>query len=127
MSDEIFTDAELAYLDSQTLGRLATVDGRGLPHVAPVGFSYNATTGTIDIGGYNMAQTAKFAHVRRAGVAALVVDDVLPPWRPRGVEIRGRAEAIDSAPGAPTGLIRIRPDRVHSWGEGLRPASADGR
>ena len=61
------TRAELAYLDSQTLGRLATVDGRGLPHVAPVGFSYNATTGTIDIGGYNMAGTAKFGHVRRAG------------------------------------------------------------
>jgi pyridoxamine 5'-phosphate oxidase family protein len=124
---EGLTPAERAYLESQTLGRLATVDGRGLPHIAPVGFSYNATTGTIDIGGYMMAQTAKFAHVRRAGVAAFVVDDVIPPWRPRGVEIRGRAEAIDSAPDASTGLIRLHLDRVHSWGEGLRPTSRDGR
>ena len=124
---EGLTPAERAYLDSQTLGRLATVDGRGVPHIAPVGFTYNPATGTIDIGGYNMAQTAKFAHVRRAGLAAFVVDDVLPPWRPRGVEIRGRAEAIDSAPEAATGLIRLHPDRVHSWGEGLRPLGRDGR
>jgi pyridoxamine 5'-phosphate oxidase family protein len=121
------TSAERAYLESQPLGRLATVDARGRPHIAPVGFTFNPTTGTIDIGGYNMAMTAKFAHVRRAGVAALVVDDVLPPWRPRGVEIRGRAEALDRAPDAPRGLIRLHPDRVYSWGEGLRPVGQDGR
>ncbi len=119
--------AEQAYLASQPLGRLATIDARGRPHIAPVGFTYNETTGTIDIGGFNMSSTAKFRHVRRSGVAALVVDDVLPPWRPRGVEIRGRAEALDWAPDANTGLIRLHLDRVHSWGEGMRPASADGR
>jgi pyridoxamine 5'-phosphate oxidase family protein len=119
--------AERAYLASQPLGRLATVDARGRPHVTPVGFTYNETTGTVDIGGFNMSSTAKFRHVRASGVAALVVDDVLPPWRPRGVEIRGRAEALDWAPDANTGLIRLHPDRVHSWGEGMRPASADGR
>jgi pyridoxamine 5'-phosphate oxidase family protein len=119
--------AERAYLETQQLGRLATVDSAGRPHVAPVGFTYNETTGTIDIDGWAMATTAKFKQVARTGVAALVVDDVLPPWRPRGVEIRGRAEAIASAPGADTGLIRIHPDRVHPWGEGLRPAGDDGR
>jgi pyridoxamine 5'-phosphate oxidase family protein len=121
------TPAERAYLESQTLGRLATVDSHGLPHITPVGFTYNPAKGTIDIGGYTMSQTAKFGHVRRAGVAAFVVDDVLPPWRPRGVEIRGRAEALDSAPDAPTGLIRVHLDRVHSWGEGLRSVGQDGR
>jgi pyridoxamine 5'-phosphate oxidase family protein len=118
---------ERVYLDAQQLGRLATVDARGRPHVTPVGYTFNETTGTLDIGGFHMSQTAKFSHVRASGVAALVVDDVLPPWRPRGIEIRGRAEAIDSAAGAETGLIRIHPDRVHSWGEGLRPAGDDGR
>jgi pyridoxamine 5'-phosphate oxidase family protein len=119
--------AERAYLGSQQLGRLATVDAQGRPHVAPVGYTYNESTGTVDIGGFNMSGTAKFKHVRRSGVAALVIDDVLPPWRPRGIEIRGRAEALDSAAGAETGLIRIHPDRVHSWGDGLRPPGDDGR
>ncbi|MFI7644068.1 hypothetical protein [Nonomuraea sp. NPDC049400] len=41
-----------------------------------------------------------------------MIDDVLPPWRPRGIEIRGRAEAI--AGDAP--LIRLYPSRVVSWG-----------
>jgi len=125
--DSAITREQRAYLESQPLGRLATVDARGRPHVAPVGFTYNETTGTIDIGGFQMSSTAKFAHVRRSGVAAFVVDDVLEPWRPRGIEIRGRAEALDSAADAETGLIRIHPDRVHAWGEGLRPVGLDGR
>jgi pyridoxamine 5'-phosphate oxidase family protein len=119
--------AERVYLEAQQLGRLATVDAQGRPHVAPVGYTYNEATGTIDIGGFNMSATAKFKHVRRSGTAAFVVDDVLPPWRPRGVEIRGRAEALDTAADAETGLIRLYPDRVHSWGEGLRPPTGDGR
>jgi pyridoxamine 5'-phosphate oxidase family protein len=124
---EGLTGAERTYLETQQLGRLATVDGEGRPHVSPVGFTYNEATDTIDIGGWAMSTTAKFKHVARSGVAALVIDDVLPPWRPRGIEIRGRAEALLSGPGADTGLIRIHPDRVRSWGEGLRPASEDGR
>jgi pyridoxamine 5'-phosphate oxidase family protein len=46
----------------------------------------------------------------------IVVDDLAStdPWRPRGVEVRRRAEAI---PGA-SALIRIHPDRVISWGLG---------
>jgi pyridoxamine 5'-phosphate oxidase family protein len=44
----------LAYLASQRLGRLATVDPQGAPQNSPVGFRYNADFGTIDIGGRNM-------------------------------------------------------------------------
>jgi len=119
--------AQRSYLEAQPLGRLATVDGRGRPHVAPVGFTYNEVTGTIDIAGFNMSSTAKFRHIRANAMAAFVVDDVLPPWRPRGIEIKGRAEALDSAADAETGLIRIHPDRVHAWGEGLVPRHPDGR
>ena len=51
---------------------------------------------------------------RRSGRAAIVVDDLasVDPWRPRGIEVRGRAEAVDGD----RPLIRIRPDRVVSWG-----------
>jgi len=47
-----FTPAELAYLlDERRLGRLATADVTGAPHVVPVGWSYNRDLGTIDISG----------------------------------------------------------------------------
>ena len=107
-----FTRDEIAYLRGDLLGRLATVGLDGTPHVAPVGFSYNAELGTIDVGGRDMANTKKFRDVVRSGRAALVVDDVRPPWRPRGIEVRGRAEAV----GGPQPLIRIHPERIVSWG-----------
>ncbi|NDL56925.1 PPOX class F420-dependent oxidoreductase [Phytoactinopolyspora mesophila] len=108
-----FSEEELSYLQSERrLGRIATVGADGTPHVTPVGWSYNQELDTIDIGGRDFANTKKFRDVARSGKAAIVVDDVLPPWQPRGVEIRGRAEAVDGT----TPVIRIHPDRVRSWG-----------
>jgi pyridoxamine 5'-phosphate oxidase family protein len=108
-----FTHAELAYLTGEPrLARLATVGPDGTPHIAPVGWSYNAELGTIDVGGHDFARTRKFRDVVRTGRAAIVVDDVLPPWRPRGVEVRGIADAIDGPPA----LIRLHPRRIVSWG-----------
>ena len=46
-----FSSAEVNYLRSQILGRLATVGPDGRPHVVPVGFRYNPDLDTIDIGG----------------------------------------------------------------------------
>ena len=60
-----FTEAELAYLQTQRLGRLATVNARGEPQVAAVGFRYNPEFDTIDIGGYDMANTQKFRNIAR--------------------------------------------------------------
>jgi pyridoxamine 5'-phosphate oxidase family protein len=119
-----FTDAEIEYLNEQKLGRLATVDSKGEPYVVPVGFLYNPELGTIDIAGRNLGESLKFRHVAQSGRAAFVVDDVLPPWQPRGVRIRGNAEALsdESRPFvAPWGarvpdLIRITPTHITSWG-----------
>jgi pyridoxamine 5'-phosphate oxidase family protein len=116
------TDDQIAYLRTQRLGRLATVRPDGTLQNSPVGFSYNGATGTVDIGGYNMASSRKFHNVRTAGRVAFVVDDVasLDPWRVRCVEIRGRAEAIeaptDSASRVAGPIIRVHPDRVISFG-----------
>jgi len=110
-----FTPAELAYLTGdRRLGRVATVGRDGTPHVAPVGWSYNPQTETIDIGGRNFEASKKYRDVRRSGRAAIVIDDLasVDPWRPRGVEVRGRAEAVSD----PSPMIRIHPDRVVSWG-----------
>lgn len=108
-----FTAAELAYLGGERhLARLATVGADGTPHVVPVGWSYNAELGVVDVGGRDLTATKKYRDVARSGRAAIVIDDVLPPWQPRGIEIRGRAEAL--AGGQP--IIRIHPDRIVSWG-----------
>jgi pyridoxamine 5'-phosphate oxidase family protein len=117
----VFTDSEIAYLGSQRLGRLATVGHDGMPHVVPVAFRYNPEADSIDIGGHDFAKRKKFRDVRRTGVAALVVDDVLPPWQPRAVELRGQASTVDTGgkaimEGFDDPIIRISPRRIVSWG-----------
>ncbi|WP_316690937.1 PPOX class F420-dependent oxidoreductase [Pseudonocardia sp. H11422] len=79
-------------------------------------------TGTIDIGGLDLGHTRKFRNVAAGSDAALVVDDIasMSPWRVRGVEIRGSAEALigqqPHMPGMSAEVIRIHPRRVISWG-----------
>ncbi len=109
----MYTDAELRYLSERRLGRIATVGKDGTPHVAPVGWSFHEGDGTIVVGGRNFGQSKKYRDVARSGRAAIVIDDLatVDPWRPRGIEIRGRAEVLDEPP-----RIRIHPDRVVSWG-----------
>ncbi len=124
-----FSEAELAYLrEGVHLGRLATVDDGGLPHVVPLGWVYNPELDTIDIGGRDPGEfvsTRKFRNVRGNPKVAFVVDDVLPPWQPRAVIVRGEAQAIhhDDPDGGnqATALIRITPTEVISWG--LEPAN----
>jgi pyridoxamine 5'-phosphate oxidase family protein len=78
-----FSDAELAYLAGQRLGRLATMQPDGTLQASPVGFRYNPATGTVDIGGFNMTASRKFRNVADNGRAAFVVDDIasVDPWR----------------------------------------------
>lgn len=109
----LFKPHEVAFLESgRRLGRIATVGRDGTPHVVPVGWSLNGETGTIDVTGQDFAGTKKYRDVARSGRAAIVIDEVLPPWSPRGIEVRGGAEALVGPPA----IIRIHPDRVRSWG-----------
>jgi pyridoxamine 5'-phosphate oxidase family protein len=116
-----FTTAEIDYLRSQLLGRLATVGANGVVQANPVGFRIDSD-GTVVIGGRSMATTRKYRNVAATGRVALVVDDIVSrnPWTVRGIEIRGRAEATATAepviPGTTTDIIRIFPERVISWG-----------
>lgn len=114
--------AQIDYLTTQPLGRLATVRPDGAPQNNPVGFQYNAETGTIDIGGRDLPNTRKFRNIESNNRVAFVVDDLasVDPWRPRMLEIRGEAEALADheppRPGFGRGIIRIRPHRVISFG-----------
>jgi pyridoxamine 5'-phosphate oxidase family protein len=117
----VFTDLEIEYLAGQRLGRIATVGPDGQPHVVPTSFRYNAEHDAIDVGGLRMSQTKKLRDVARTGRASIVVDDVLPPWQPRMIEVRGTAEVVPSG-GKAFGerfedtIVRIRPARIVAFG-----------
>jgi pyridoxamine 5'-phosphate oxidase family protein len=117
----VFTDKELDYLAGQRLGRIATVGADGQPHVVPTSFRYNPDHDAIEVGGLRMSQTKKVRDVRHTGRASIVVDDVLPPWSPRMIEIRGTAEVISSGGKALSDnfedtVVRITPVRIIAFG-----------
>ncbi len=66
------------------------------------------------MGGRRLEESKKFHDVARSGRAAVVIDELAStnPWRPRAVEVRSRAEAIEE----PEAIIRIHPERIISWG-----------
>ena len=109
------------YLQGQRLGRLATVTAAGDPHVVPVGFRYNPDLDIIDIGGHDIAHTAKWRQAGRHPRVAFVVDDVLPPWQPRSVVVHADAELLPTGgesigPGFAPEVMRFRPLEILSWG-----------
>lgn len=115
--------AQIAYLSTQLLGRLATAGADHKPHVAPTSFHYNPELRTIECGGHHVADTKKFRDVKANGWAAIVIDDLasIDPWRPRMIEIRGRAEAVSTGgaglgPGFGEAFIRIHPEKVNAFG-----------
>lgn len=118
-----FTDAETDYLTHQRLGRIATADAEGRPHVVPVGFRFLPDEGVIDVGGHFLSRSKKWRDLSHNPHIALVVDDLasVDPWTPRGIEIRGRAElhhagGADVGPGFEDARIRIHPERILAWG-----------
>ncbi len=116
-----FTPQEIEYLQSQRLGRLATVSPQGEPHVVPVSFRYNPAQDSIDIGGHNIVGTKKYRDALSYGRVAFVVDDVQPPWKPRMLEVRGRVEGLPEGGKAivenfSPEILRITPTHIVSFG-----------
>lgn len=118
-----FTETEITYLNEQRLGRLATVGADGAPHVVPVGFRFDAASGTIAIGGHNFAESKKVRDIQGNPRVAFVVDDLasVNPWWVRGIEVRGTAELFDRGgeqigPGFDAAFLRITPRRIVAWG-----------
>jgi pyridoxamine 5'-phosphate oxidase family protein len=107
-----FTEDEVAYLKSQPLARLATVDADGQPDVVPVGFEFDGTY--FYIGGRAPERTRKFLNVK-AGQAkvALVVDDLVStdPWTPRFLRVYGTADLTERPGQFGSGpYLRITPE-----------------
>jgi pyridoxamine 5'-phosphate oxidase family protein len=125
---EVFTSHELDYLRGQRLARLATMAPDGTLQNSPVAFFVHASAGTVDVGGARLLRTRKFRNVQTHPQVALVIDDLetIDPWRPRCLEIRGRAEAVPDADpparGFGPGVIRIHPQTIFSFG--INPGEA---
>lgn len=123
MARTTFTEPEIRYLGSQTLGRIATVNRQGAPRVVPTGFRYNAETGTIDCGGFDLPATRRYADVQANPAVAIVIDDLpsVNPWTVRAVQVRGTAERFEDG-GETMGRgwggawMRITPTSISSLG-----------
>src|SRR5581483_429712 len=81
----MFTEAELEFVRSQRLARLATVGRSGWRHVVPVVYKLT-DAGELEFG----ADGVKLGHLRAEPRAALVVDGAPK----RGVAVQGRATLI---------------------------------
>jgi pyridoxamine 5'-phosphate oxidase family protein len=120
----VFTDAEIEYLNSQRLGRLATLRLDGTLQNSPVGFAVDKGAGVIEIRGRDLGNSRKFHNVAANGQVAFVVDDIasVDPWVVRCLEVRGVAEALNGQSQLTSYLsgevIRIHPRRIISWGMG---------
>jgi pyridoxamine 5'-phosphate oxidase family protein len=91
----MFSEAELAYLQTQRLTRVAMIASNGQPTVDVVGFEFNGTR--FYIGGLNLPSTRKYRNVAAGNrQVALVVDDLpsINPWTPRGIKVHGTAEIV---------------------------------
>jgi pyridoxamine 5'-phosphate oxidase family protein len=118
-----FTEGEVEYLQSQRLGRLATVGPDGQPHIIPVTFVYNADEEAIDVGGMAFGQGKKWRDAKGHPKVTFLVDGSTGKSA-SAVEIRGRAELHETGgesinprfPNFAPEFIRIRPTRIVSWG-----------
>jgi pyridoxamine 5'-phosphate oxidase family protein len=98
----IFTPAELEFLRSQRIARLATVGPSGWPHVVPVMYTLDESGAfEFDVDG------VKLRNLTSEPRAAMTIDAMGPK---RGVAVQGRAELT-----APE-RARLNPVRKFSWG-----------
>jgi pyridoxamine 5'-phosphate oxidase family protein len=113
-----FTPEEIAYLRSQPLARLATVDPAGAPDAVPVGFEFDGAHFYVG-GHHDVPRTRKIRNVRSGNAqVALVVDDLVStdPWTPRFLRVYGRAEVVERAGRFGPGVyLRITPTVSWSW------------
>lgn len=117
----MFSEQELAYLQTQRLARLATVDTSGQPTVDAVGFSLDG--GQILIGTHSPVLSRKYRNVLDGHTkVALIVDDLasVQPWRPRGIKIHGTAEVVERSGHFGAGRYLVITPTV-SWSWGIEP------
>lgn len=122
-----FTEDEVAYLRSQPVARLATVNADGQPDVVPVAFEVDDAVVWVGGVGAQVLATRKFRNIGAGRTkVSLVVDDVvsLEPFIARSVRIYGDAEPPVERVGVmgPGIYSRITPRVSWSWNLAGEPA-----
>lgn len=115
-----FTPAEVDYLTSQPLARLATVATGGQPDVVPVAFEFDGDAFWVGGNGEAVRSTRKVRNVVEGNRhVALVIDDMVSfdPFIARGIRVYGVADPPVQRDGlvGPGFYIRVRPLRSWSW------------
>ena len=114
----MFSQQEQAYLQTQPLARLATIEPDGQPDVDVVGFEFDGAR--FYVGGHKLETTRKYKNVVAGHhKVSLLIDDLksLQPWQPRGIRIYGIAEIIQRHGHlGPGNYLAITPVVSWSWG-----------
>ena len=138
-----------AFLAAQRVGRLATADGRGTPHVVPVCFAIEAATLYITIDEKPKRAAGRplkrLRNMMENPSVAFVADRYDEDWRALGwVMLRGRADILTDGPEhdraqallreryaqyrtmqlADLAVIALRIERATSWGNLDPPGEA---
>ena len=122
-----FTTREIEYLESQSMGRLATVGPDGRPHIVPLTYRYNPDEDTIDLGGIDFANTKKWRDAQaNPGPRSWSTTSRRPPprWRCGATPRSTRPAARRSTPGSPSSCpssSASAPRRELGPGGGHRP------
>jgi PPOX class probable F420-dependent enzyme len=136
------SEQERTFLLSQRVGRLATADDNGTPHVLPVGYALAADTLYITIDDKPKRTSGRklkrLRNIIENPQAAVVVDRYDEDWSRLGwVMLRGRAEILDDGEEHDTAqtllrarypqllgmqiagypVIALRIERTTSWGD----------
>ena len=114
----MFSEQELAFLRTQPLARIGTVDNDGQPTVDVVGFEFDGAR--FYIGGRQLEATRKYKNILSGQrKVSLLIDDLksLRPWQPRGIRIYGTAEVVQRQGHLGQGsYLGITPTVSWSWG-----------
>lgn len=99
----MLTDAQRRFLDGQRVGRLATADRGGVPHVIPVCFAVSDATLYVTIDEKPKRNSAaplkRVRNILENSSVAFVADRYDEDWTRLGwVMLRGRAEILTEGP-----------------------------
>lgn len=135
----MLSETQAAFVQRQRVARLATADAEGVPHVIPVCFVYldGAFYSAIDEKPKRSARLKRLRNIEANPRAALLFDEYDEDWtRLAWVLVQGTAAVLTgggeyerslaalrekyrqyrSMALAGRSLIRVRPERVASWG-----------
>jgi pyridoxamine 5'-phosphate oxidase family protein len=117
----LFSEAEMKYLKTQKLARIATASPRGTPEVSPVGFEFDGKYFWVGSHSQDIFhRTRRYRNITGGNSKiSLVIDDLVSvtPWRPRGIKVSGTAEMMEHDGIFGKGkYFRITPRTTVSWG-----------